>query len=456
MSSGQVIAAVGALHTAVDALAELSVDTLTHPELLAVLSELEIVNRTAPAIARPIIARLQREACPTALGAKSFKDLLCLRLRISKKEAALRLAEAKDLGPRTSFTGEPMPSILARTAAAQAQGKLGSEHVALIRGFFDDLPIGVDPDIREHAEQTLVEVACGFGPDGLRTAAKLLATLIDQDGPEPDDAERARKRNVRMAPQQSDGMSKLTGNLDPEFLATWEPLLAKFAAPGMCNPADAEPRISGTPTQEQIDADDRSYGQRVHDAMVVIGRMALASGDLGRHNGLPVTVIVSTTLQELNRGAGSAKTAVGSVIPMADLIRMASHAIHYLAVFDEHTNEPLYLGRAKRLASVGQRLVLLARDGGCTFPGCTVGGYGTQVHHMTGWAKSNGQTNINAMTLACGGDNRMAELGWTVQIRDGQVEWIPPPELDTGRARVNFYHHPQRLLMDPDPDEESG
>lgn len=78
------------------------------------------------------------------------------------------------------------------------------------------------------------------------------------------------------------------------------------------------------------------------------------------------------------------------------------------------------------------------------------------MHHTTGW-KNGGQTDINTMTLACGGDNRMAELGWTVEIRDGQVEWIPPPELDTGQARVNFFHHPRRLLMDPDPDDpETG
>jgi hypothetical protein len=25
------------------------------------------------------------------------------------------------------------------------------------------------------------------------------------------------------------------------------------------------------------------------------------------------------------------------------------------------------------------------------------------------------------------------------------VEWIPPPHLDTGQARVNDYHHPERL-----------
>ncbi len=56
------------------------------------------------------------------------------------------------------------------------------------------------------------------------------------------------------------------------------------------------------------------------------------------HNGLPVTVIVSTTLQELTSGAGQAVTAGGTLLPMRDLIRMARHAYHYLAVFDEHDN----------------------------------------------------------------------------------------------------------------------
>jgi hypothetical protein len=28
----------------------------------------------------------------------------------------------------------------------------------------------------------------------------------------------------------------------------------------------------------------------------------------------------------------------------------------------------------------------------------------------------------------------------------GAVEWTPPPALDTGQARVNDYHHPERML----------
>lgn len=57
-----------------------------------------------------------------------------------------------------------------------------------------------------------------------------------------------------------------------------------------------------------------------------MGRMALRSGELGQHNGLPVTVIVSTTLQELESGAGLAVTGSGSRLPMRGLIPLASHA----------------------------------------------------------------------------------------------------------------------------------
>ncbi|KAA0090942.1 HNH endonuclease, partial [Mycolicibacterium sp. P1-18] len=353
-------------------------------------------------------------------------------------------------GPRTALNGQPLDPKLAPTAAAQGTGAIGPEHVTEIRSFLDKLPGWVDPDVVALSEQTLVHIGSGTGPDELRQAAKTLATAIDQDGPKPDDVERARKRFLRLGPQQADGMSRITGLLDPEARATIEPILAKYAAPGMCNPEDCKPRTSGTPSQEQIDTDTRTFGQRTHDALIAVARNLLSSGELGQHNGLPVTIIVTTTLQDLEAARGSGVTGGGSLLPMADLIRMASHAHHYLAVFDKHTSEALYLGRSKRLASVGQRIVLHARDRGCTKPGCTVPGYGSQVHHTTGWAK-NGQTNIDEVTFACGGDNRLAEHGWTVQLRDGVVEWLPPPQLDVGQARVNYLHHPERLLAELGP-----
>jgi hypothetical protein len=45
--------------------------------------------------------------------------------------------------------------------------------------------------------------------------------------------------------------------------------------------------------------------------------------------------------------------------------------------------------------------------------------------------------------------------GWTTTINaHGQVEWTPPPHLDTGQTRVNDHHHPERMLNRDDEDDE--
>ena len=94
---------------------------------------------------------------------------------------------------------------------------------------------------------------------------------------------------------------------------------------------------SGTPAQDAIEHDARSTAQRNHDALTAAGRALLASGDLGQHNGLPATIIVTTTLRELEAGAGKALTGGGTLLPMGDVIRLASHAHHYLCIFDKAT-----------------------------------------------------------------------------------------------------------------------
>jgi Domain of unknown function (DUF222) len=134
---------------------------------------------------------------------------------------------------------------------------------------------------------------------------------------------------------------------------------------------------------------------------------------------------------------------------------MASHAHHYLTIFDKHTGHGLHLGRTRRIASADQRIVLHARDRGCTRPGCTVAGVHCQVHHaVSDWA-DDGHTNVDDLTLACPHDNRMVKPGcWRTRKRkDGRTEWIPPPHLDSGQSRVNDYHHPENYLLPDEGDE---
>ncbi len=81
---------------------------------------------------------------------------------------------------------------------------------------------------------------------------------------------------------------------------------------------------------------------------------------------------------------------------MSDVIRLGSHAHHYLAIFDK--GKALALYHTKRLASPAQRIVLYARDRGCTFPGCTMPGYLCEVHHCDPYA-TNPVTDINTLTF---------------------------------------------------------
>ncbi|HYB80794.1 MAG TPA: DUF222 domain-containing protein, partial [Mycobacterium sp.] len=171
----------------------------------------------------------------------------------------------------------------------------------------------------------------------------------------------------------------------------------------------------------------------------------LASGKLGQHNGLPATIIVTTTLKDLEAAAGTAITGGGTRLPMPDVIRLARHAHHYLAVFDDAT--PIALYHTKRLASPGQRIVLYAKDRGCTRPGCDIPGYWCEVHHVEDWATTR-RTDITNLTLACSSDHPLVEPGgWTTRKNArGDTEWIPPPHHDRGQPRVNTFHHPEKLL----------
>ena len=453
--NAEILAVVARWEQAQADMAGLCFAGLTAAEVLAIQKRLEHGYRAQPAVDHQLIHQLTAQATPAELGANSWPKVLSEALRISTDEAKRRIKQAELLGPRTAMTGEPLPPTLPNVAAAQARGQIGSEHVRTIEKFFNELPSRIDAQTRDQAEADLARIATGLGPTQFRAAADRLALVLNQDGDLPDEADRARRRYLTIDKQDAGGMSRFHGLLDPEARATLDAVLAKLAAPGMCNPDDEAPCVDGEPTDAAVQGDTRSPGQRNHDALTAMGRAVLASGELGRHNGLPATIIVTATLQDLQSGAGVAATGGGSLLPMRDVIRLASQSHHYLVIYDKHTRQPLYCGRAKRFATPGQRIVLHALERGCTRPGCTAPAYWCQVHHVDDWVADNGETNINDLTLACGPDNRLVEDGgWTTRKRnDGRTEWLPPPHLDTGQPRVNDFHHPEKYLVDRDDED---
>ncbi|UXA04523.1 HNH endonuclease [Mycobacterium sp. SMC-2] len=446
-----VSAAFDTIDAAVKELIGNDCDASTTREQLAMLVRCEKVRRQLPAIEHPLINNLARQATPEELGGTLSQAIADTTL-ISRTEASRRVKEAADLGPRRGLTGEPLEPVLPATAAAQREGTLGGGQVAVIRKFFHHLPGWVDFTTRQAVEADLATHGTQYRPEQLAELADHISDCLNPDGTYTDE-DRARRRGLTLGKQGPDGMSELRGVLTPEARATVEAVLAKLAAPGMCNPLDDTPCVDGAPSQEAIDRDARSAAQRNHDALLAANRALLASGKLGQHNGLPASIVVTTTLQELEVAAGRGLTGGGTMLPMSDVIRLARHARHYLAIFDK--GKALALYHTKRLASPGQRIVLYAKDRGCSAPGCTVPGYYSEVHHVTDWAKCR-RTDVDGLTFACGPHHHMLQPGsWSTRKNaKGDTEWIPPPHLERGQPRTNNFHHPEKLLRDGDDDDE--
>ena len=125
--------------------------------------------------------------------------------------------------------------MLEATAEAQRDGDIGAGHVAVIRGFLHRLPDVVDVETRAKAEAQLARLAGEHRPDELAKLADKLTDCLNPDG-NFTDTDRARRRGIIIGKQDVDGMSPISGYLTPEARATLDAVLAKFAAPGMCNP----------------------------------------------------------------------------------------------------------------------------------------------------------------------------------------------------------------------------
>ncbi|ALR13881.1 hypothetical protein MYCSP_04190 [Mycobacteroides saopaulense] len=379
------------MEAAVDAFCAGSFDELTAAEALAVLARLEVGQRRLASRGLGLIPAVTGQASPVQLGGTSFPDVVSRRLHISKGAARRRIADAELLAPRRALTGEVLAPVLPNVAGALERGDAGEEHVRIIRQFFDRLPVVVDTPTREAAEAQLAVMATQFRPEQLRTGAERLMALLNPDG-QFSDADRARRRGIVIGQQGFDGMSAISGLLDPQTRAYLDAVFSKLAAPGMCNPTDHTPLVDGEPADDAAERDTRTVAQRHHDALRATLRAPLACAELGSHHGLPVTVIVTTTLTELEDTAG--------------------------------------------IATTDQRIVLHAKDRGCTHPGCPVPGYLCEVHHIDEWTHD-GPTNIDNLTFACGPHHRLLNQSWiTRKHKDGTTEWIPPPQQEMGALEL--------------------
>jgi hypothetical protein len=448
----RITTALDAIDAAHDLLRDTPSDLAGNMFRVDVAERLETQERTNRGLMFRVFAEIADP--PDEAGSiAQLRSQLWSRLRITPNEITRRFRLAARIRPRRSLTGPPLLPELPELAAAVEAGALGDDHIRSVCRAIDVLPGSVSPTDVAAAERTLVEHASQVDAGIVTKLGQRIADYLNPDGLFSDE-DRARRRGLHLGSQGPDGMSRLSGLLDPEARAYFEAIDAAVR-PGRHQPDGADPDAR----------DERTPAQRCHDALKLGLETAIASGGLGTHRGQPVTVVVTTTLAELDQAAHAvadpsipmpapAHTGGGSRLPMRDLIRLAANAIHYLAVFDDHIKRPLYLGRQKRIATADQRLICYARDRGCTRPNCLVPGYRCEVHHSPDWGRG-GRTDADKLHFGCGGDHGMATRGElrTVVTDSGRLGWTD----GTGPPEINHAHHPDELLRsDPDPPQEAA
>jgi hypothetical protein len=262
-----------------------------------------------------------------------------------------------------------------------------------------------------------------LGYSELRRYAVSVVNAADPDGPEPVDDQLQQDRRYLELKQRRDGMWHLEGKLSNTVGAQLNAILDPLTKPRSTAIEDEDGTVVDIP-------DQRPQVQRLHDALEEACARLLKASDQPCVGGVPASVVVTVGLDDLLAQAGLAETADGTQFTPHQLLRIADEAEIWPTIIDRN-GVPLALGRTRRLASPGLTMALIARDAGCSFPGCAHPPQWCDRHHIVDWILG-GLTDLENLTLLCRYHHtHFLQKGWTCRINhDGLPEWIPPRWID--------------------------
>ncbi|MGH3976196.1 MAG: DUF222 domain-containing protein, partial [Pseudonocardiaceae bacterium] len=272
---------------------------------------------------------------------------------------------------------------------------------------------------RERVEADLAGYARDFDPRRLRLIAHRMLATLDPDGPEPsDDPSPATPVCGELwLRDRRDGRLGVEGWLDAEHGTMVRSLIEQLAA--------------RRPTTDGM-ADARTVPQRHADALIELCERARVADGFPTTGGEPPHLTVTIDWDALRTGLGSATLDYGQLISASDARRMACDC-KLIPVVLGSDSEPLDVGRAQRTVPLGIRRALVARDGGCCFPGCNRPPGICAAHHVLHWI-DDGETKTGNCCLLCPMHHQQVHLqGWDVTIHGGRVEFQPPAIIDPDR-----------------------
>ncbi|WP_327040938.1 HNH endonuclease [Micromonospora ureilytica] len=391
---------------------------LPEHDLIAALDAAHRLQQRLAAVTLTLIREIDGRGTARAQGASSTAVWLRERLRLTIPAARRLVDDATALD-----TGKP------GIRQALADGHITLDQARVIADTVTTVQTTAGTEAADKAVSLLTDWAGQFDPTQLR---KLGTRILDHVAPDIADAaaqaaldaearRATRDRHLTLS-EQTDGRLRLTGTLDTETAGLLRAAIDPLTAP------------SGPD-------DTRSPGQRRHDALAEVCRLALRTGDLPDSGGDPAQIVVTTSYDGLTRQLSTGALDIGLELTPETVRRLACDATILPTVLGG-TGQVLDVGRQRRLITGPLRRALVLRDRGCAFPGCDRPPRWCDAHHLHHWADG-GTTSLNNAVLLCGHHHRhVHQTDWVVRLGDdGHPEFIPPAWLDPEQLpRRNHYH----------------
>jgi len=347
------------------------------------------------------------------------------------------------------------------TAEELAAGRISTAHAKVVTGFFAHLPDGVPADALPPCERYLLNAAAVDNPVELaRRAAALRHMLEPVEGSVPD-AENVELNELFATVVGGRGL--LRANLDAETMEMLQSALSALSKP---QPSEDGPPDKRSPARRRADALTevlRRYlnsgegpvegAERPHLSLLIRAEdLAAAGGEShgGSAGGAAPATEGAMPHRDAEQGAYEAMFGPNPVAPgwmlwlgpisAAGAGRIACDC-ELTAIVVDDDGAPLNLGCKQRLVSPAQRRALVARDRGCSFPGCGRPAAWTEAHHIIHWING-GTTDLANLTLLCRAHHRTVHHGgWDIIMgADLHPRFLPPEWIDPLRKPRPAHH----------------
>ncbi|GAA3248194.1 HNH endonuclease signature motif containing protein [Pseudonocardia petroleophila] len=385
-------------------------------DLISLLTVCEGLTRRVEAISSAAVAVLDDRGTFLSRGYPSTAAALSDLLSWDQRQARSFTAAATDVHGRTTLSGEQLPARMPATAAALDEGLIGWRHVEVIHRVLGTRAAErLTTSAWTGAEAQLAEYAQQAKPGQLLSFGTLLIDRLDQDGPEPDDTPPP-VNELRLTRHRGGAGGSVKGRFgDP---ALYDAIAAVIDAKAKPLTAD----------------DDRTAAQRQAEALADVCGYVLDHGDdLPETGGRRPHLTVTIRLEDLEARARGAMLEFGGTITPATLRTLACDA-GVIPIVMNGDSQPLDVGREKRTIPDGLRKAITVRDRGCAHPGCDRPPSWCDVHHVDHWGHE-GPTELNNLVMLCKAHHRQIHHSdWTVRIRDGLPEFVPPRWIDPTRT----------------------